>query len=209
METEKKAFDSSVSFMFFGTWVKAIEEVKKSLGESAAFCLYSAIANYSMYDIEPDFSDYPMLNIVLATVENHIDQSVAHRKRGFAKDEFNENYQAIKAALIANPGASLREIASLVGVDKNMVDRVKKKYSSDIEAAISARGNVASNDPISSDSPNTSSYAPNSSSDSSIGYSSNHSDSLSNSMGQDKTGQTQEHDDSYYLQEAYDGELPF
>lgn len=142
---EKKAFDPTVSFMFFGSWVKTIEAVRKSLGESAAFYLYSAIANYSMYDIEPVFSDFPILEAVWITVEREIDISINNRKRGFVQDGLNEKYQKIIFAIVNNPSASLREIGEMTGTDKNMVDRVKKKYSVDIDNAIAAKHNAAAN----------------------------------------------------------------
>ena len=136
MENSKKAFDSTVCFTFFRTWVESIQDVKDYMGETAAFCLYSAIADYSMYDIEPDFSEYPFLRAVWRTIEREIDSSIDNRKRGFAKDASNEKYQAIIDAIVENPDLSLRKIGELTGTSKNMVDLVRKKYRSEIEAAI-------------------------------------------------------------------------
>lgn len=144
MMQEKKAFDPTVSFMFFGTWVKTIQKVQELFGNTEALALFSAIAEYSMYEIEPDFSEHPIVGAFWITIEREIDLSVGNRKRGFSKDGISDNYHAIIQAIIDNPAASLREIAAMTNTDKNMVDRVKRKYSAEIEAAIAS--NASGND---------------------------------------------------------------
>lgn len=192
MESTRKAFDSTVCFTFFGSWVEAIDEVKNYMGESAAFCLYSAIADYSMYGVEPGFSQYPFLKAVWRTVEREIDLSLDNRKRGFAKDTSNEKYQAIIDAVIENPGASLRAIGEMTGTSKNMVDLVKRKFRAEIEAAIAAK-HGASVDAV--DSIKDSGSVP-VSDDNTVSDCVNDTDSVidnvndNDSMGQDKTGQT-------------------
>lgn len=129
-ENNKKAFDSSTCFMFFGSWMKSIETMETDQDQSSnAYRFFKAIAYYSMYDESPDFGDTPMLNALWALVEREIDISIGKRKRGFARDAIDKKYQAIIDALINNPSASLREMAHITGTDKNMVDRVKKKYA--------------------------------------------------------------------------------
>ena len=146
MSVDTRSFDPTVGFMFFGSWIKAIESVKSSMGDSAALALFSAIAEYSMYDIEPNFPEYPILNAVWATMEREIDLSIGNRKRWFSKDALNEKHQAIMEAVVANPEASIRKIAAMTGTDKNMVDRVKRKYTAEIEAAIAANASNPVND---------------------------------------------------------------
>ncbi len=146
MSVDTRSFDPTVGFMFFGSWIKAIESVKSSMGDSAALALFSAIAEYSMYDIEPNFPEYPILNAVWATMEREIDLSIGNRKRWFSKDALNEKHQAIMEAVAANPEASIRKIAAMTGTDKNMVDRVKRKYTAEIEAAIAANASNPVND---------------------------------------------------------------
>lgn len=146
MSVDTRSFDPTVGFMFFGSWIKAIESVKSSMGDSAALALFSAIAEYSMYDIEPNFPEYPILNAVWATMEREIDLSIGNRKRWFSKDALNEKHQAIMEAVVANPEASIRKIAAITGTDKNMVDRVKRKYTAEIEAAIAANARNPVND---------------------------------------------------------------
>ena len=136
---EKKQFDPSVAFMVFGSWVKAIQVISDQVGESAALAFFFAIADYSMYDADPDFTDYPLLEALWQTIETEIDLSITRRKRGFAKDMMNEKYQAIIEAIAANPSAPLRTIAELTDTNKNMVQRVRRKYPELIEAAIAMR----------------------------------------------------------------------
>ena len=136
MEITRKAFDPTVKFSFFGSWVTSIESLERA-DIQTAYRFFKAIAHYAMYEEEPDFSDDPILYAVWATVEREIDLSVNRQKVWFAKDGLKDNYKAIKAAIISNPGASLRAIADMTGTDKNMVSRVKKKYEAELAAAIS------------------------------------------------------------------------
>lgn len=132
----KKAFDPTTCFTFYGSWLKAIEKIETEQDRnSIAYSLFKAIANYSMYDVEPDFES-PTLNALWLVLEREIDSSVQKRKQGFSKDMMNENYQKIIKAIIDNPSASLREIGTMTGTDKNMVDRVKKKYKKLIDEAV-------------------------------------------------------------------------
>ena len=188
MESTRKAFDSTVCFTFFGSWVEAIKEVNNYMGESAAFCLYSAIADYSMYGVEPDFSLYPVLKAVWRTVEREIDLSLDNRKRGFAKDTSNEKYQAIINAVIENPGASLRTIGEMTGTSKSMVDLVKRKFRAEIEAAIAVRYG-ASIDAVDSNNDSVSVPVSDCANDC-VNDTDSVIDNDNDSMGQDRTGQT-------------------
>jgi len=141
----KKAFDPTTCFTFYGSWLKAIEKLETEQDRnSIAYKIFKAIANYSMYDEEPDF-DNPVLTALWLVLEREIDSSVQKRKQGFAKDMINDNYQKIIQAVIDNPSASLRDIGTMTGTNKNMVDRVKKKYKTQIDEAISDRVNVSYN----------------------------------------------------------------
>ena len=137
MNEIKKSFDPTVCFMFFGSWLKVLEGLETEQDKSSvSYTLFKAIAEYSMYDIEPDFSEQPTLKAIWIMFEKEIDLSVTRRKRGFAQDEMNEKYQTIITAITHNPDASLRAIADLTHTTKDMVDRVKKKYHKEIEEAI-------------------------------------------------------------------------
>lgn len=137
MSETKKAFDPTVCFMFFGSWLKVIEELETEQDRnSIAYSLFKAIAEYSMYDMEPNFSEHPTLRAFWGMFEKEIDLSVTRRKSGFAQDEMNEKYQTIITAIVNNPNASLRAIADLTNTNKDMVSRVKRKHRKEIEEAI-------------------------------------------------------------------------
>lgn len=129
MERAKKSFDPTVCFMFFGTWVEAIERFEK-LGQGKAYRLFKAIAHYCMFEEIPDFSDDPALWATWGLIEKEADTSIGNRKRQFASDEANEKYEAIIQARRDNPSASVRDLAEKTGSSKSTVDRVLRKYNS-------------------------------------------------------------------------------
>ncbi len=135
----KKAFDPTTCFTFFGSWLNAIEALETEQDKnSTAYVLFKSIANYSMYDIEPDFSECPNLKAFWILLEKEIDISIGNRKRGFAKDEMNDKYQSIINAIIEYPEASLRKIGTITGTNKEMVRRVKKKYAEQIQMRLNS-----------------------------------------------------------------------
>lgn len=131
-ENKRKIFDPTNSFTFFGSWVNAIEKAEKVSIETA-YRFFKAICYYSMYDETPDFEDNPLLSMSWEVIEKEIDHSVNRRKRNFDKDTINEDYQKIINAIVEHPNSSLREIADITGTSKDMVSRVKKKYSKEIQ----------------------------------------------------------------------------
>lgn len=150
MNTEKKTFDPTVCFSFFGSWVKAIEALETEQDRSSkAYLLFRAIANYSMYNETPNFQNEPMLNVAWPLIEQEIDASMNRRKRGFANDEMSEKKEKVINAIVSNPTASLRDLADITGIPKSTIDRVKRKYQKEIEEAIvknsSNSGNASGN----------------------------------------------------------------
>ena len=137
MNKDPRPFDPTVSFMFFGTWVQAIEGIKQ-VDTELAYRMFKAIADYCMYDEDPDFSDQQYLNAMWPLVANEAESSIKRRKSQFEKDELNENYKKIIEAACSNPELSHRGIAELVGVSPSMVDRVFRKYGDRIPAVPSA-----------------------------------------------------------------------
>lgn len=137
MNTEnKKAFDPTNNFTFFGSWLKSIEALETEQDmSSSAYMFFKAIAEYSMYDEIPNF-DNPILKALWIVIEKEIDISIGRRKRNFANDEMKKKYQSIINAIINNPSLSLREIGDMTGTSKSMVDRVKRKYAQEINEAI-------------------------------------------------------------------------
>lgn len=179
-QENKKPFDPTTCFTFFGSWLKSIEALETEQDKnSTAYTLFKAIANYSMYDIEPDFSNNPILNAFWILVEKEIDISIGNRKRGFADDELNAKYQSIINAIVEHPKASLREIGSITGTDKEMVRRIKKKYAEQIQTALD---NAVTVDANSNSSVNVDAN-PNNSVNNDFNY--NDYDTVSDSMRQD------------------------
>lgn len=142
MNDNKKPFDSTVCFTFYGSWVRAIEQLETEAEEnSLAYKLFKAIADYSLYGIEPNFDGLePLrripLKAVWETISTEIDNSVARRKRGFANEKPTELQEAIIAECIKSPHDSCRAIGDAVGASKSEVDRVKKKYAKRIREGV-------------------------------------------------------------------------
>ena len=140
MADNKKVFDPTVSFSFFGTWLNTIEKLETPQDmNSNAYRLFRAIAEYSMYDIEPDFSDNMYLDAIWPLIEREADLSIGKRKSQFAKDEIDTDVQKVIDVFVKYGEISLRKVEQLTGVDKNRVDRIKKTYRQEIENAIQSK----------------------------------------------------------------------
>ena len=137
---EKKTFDSTVCYTFYGNWYDAISKLETETDKnSCAYRLFKAISEYSLYGIEPDFSEqFRVLDVIWSVIATEIDNCIVRRKRGFGEEVITEEYRAIIDAVARNPRASIREIARMVGVNKNKVDRVRKKYEKEIAEATDA-----------------------------------------------------------------------
>lgn len=142
MNENKKPFDSTVCFTFYGSWVRAIEQLETDAEEnSLAYKLFKAVADYSLYGIEPNFDDLEQiqritLKAVWETISTEIDNSVARRRRGFANEKPTELQEAIIAECIKSPNDSCRAIGDAVGASKSEVDRVRKKYAKRIQKGV-------------------------------------------------------------------------
>ena len=125
---QKKAFDATVCFSFFGTWLEAIETYETEADASSnAYSLFKAIAYYSMYGIEPEFESAG-LDAMWKILSREIDNSVNRRKCRFGKEEVTEREQTVIDAWKASPLASVREIAEATGIHRSSVERIKRKY---------------------------------------------------------------------------------
>lgn len=141
-ETQKKPFDSSICFTFFGSWAETIEGLESDTDKkSPAYQLYKAISNYSLYGLEPDFNSLePQIKLVMQsfwkTLSSDIDQSKARRKRGFAAEKPTESQDAVIRECIKRPNASIRDVAEVTGVSKSSVERIKKLFAKQIQEGI-------------------------------------------------------------------------
>lgn len=139
----KKAFDATVCFSFFGTWMEAIETYETEAdANSNAYSLFKAIAYYSMYGIEPEFENTG-LNAIWQILSREIDNSVNRRKCRFGKEEVTAREQAVLDAWKASPHASVRKIAEATGIHRSSIERIKRKYWRQVDelrrTAIAAR----------------------------------------------------------------------
>lgn len=142
METNRKPFDSTVCYTFFGSWLSVIEKLETEEDEkSVSYRLFKAISYYSLFGAEPDFSDLdeicrPYTEGIWIAFSRDIENSMNRRKRGFAKEQTTELQEAIITQSINTPDASLREIASVVGCSRSTVERTQKKYAQRIKTGI-------------------------------------------------------------------------
>lgn len=142
-ENKRKNFDPANSFMLYGSWDDSMQDLEKDSIETA-YRLYRAIADYSRYDLNPVFDDNPFLLAIWRSIQVEIDNSIKRRKRYFDKDTISEDHEKIIDAIVKYPNCSLREIADKTGTSKNMVARVKKKYSKEIQAGLNKKSNGCS-----------------------------------------------------------------
>lgn len=144
-ESLKKAFDPTINFTVFGSWVNTIETLETEADKNCqAYLLFKAIANYSMYGESPDFGDSITLRAVWPLIEREADNSLRRRRSNFAKDTINESYKRIIATFVDHPDYSYSVVAERTGTTKSMVARVRRKFASTIEAATHNR--IAGND---------------------------------------------------------------
>ena len=153
MENGKKIFDSAICFTFYGSWVETICELETDADRaSPAYMLFKFIADYSMYEDEPDFDAHkPSIKALRAfwpLFEKEIDNSVNRRKKGFVVEEPNKKHQKILRLHYQSPGLSYREIAKTLGISKSMVGRtIHKWHCSDApcDGASDSESNIGDN----------------------------------------------------------------
>lgn len=127
------AFDPTICFTVYGSWIEAIEEVETASDrDSLAYQMFKAIANYSMYGEEPNFDNAPLRAWWCVTARG-IDSSMGRRRKKFAPEEVTERERIVIDALIRHPDASIRDIWQETGVHRSSVDRIRKKYRAIIE----------------------------------------------------------------------------
>ena len=86
-DQKKKAFDPTVCFSFFGSWLNTIERLETANDqESMSFMLFKAIAYYSLYGIEPEFDMEDERNNITCgalweVIGNEIDNSIKNRNK--------------------------------------------------------------------------------------------------------------------------------
>ncbi len=130
----KKEFDRSVCFTFFGNWLDCLKAMENEYSlEDKAYQMFKIIARYALYEEAPDCSTDPTLPMVWPLLKQQIDASVANRKRGFALPGPSDKQRAIIDCFVEHPELSQREIADILGVSKTTVNQTIRKFEDDPE----------------------------------------------------------------------------
>ena len=207
-EPAKKAFDPTVCFTFFGSWLKTMEALETEQDRaSPLYRLFKAIARYAMYEEEPNFADSAILTAVWTMMEETIDSSKKRRRSGFARDELEAKHREIIQAIINHPTMSCRQIAEIVGAGKSAVDRAKKKYADEISRALAATSPSADAVPVSSSLFPSPYHCPIDSN--SMGRGQDETVGQSFSVGRVQVDASTGIEECYYEERLDDGELPF
>lgn len=146
-------FDPSKKFTIFGSWMSNFDMIAENAGVYAAYRLFQAIADYSMYGFEPDFSDIDDTTVRLAlrstflAMAPNIDKSRRNSKANFGGGERNERELMVIHFRNEHPEATIREIAEKTGVSKSAVDRLLKKNPPVPEATTGGAGPEAQRPP--------------------------------------------------------------
>lgn len=148
---QRKPFDSTVCFTFFGDWMQAIESVEREEDRgSVAYQLFKAVACFSLYGEEPDIygmeelaiEDRRIFAALWPMMQRQAETSKDRRKQGFAEEGPTKTQRAIIKAYVEHPKgieASMREIARMAECGKTTVEKVKKKYEMEITKQIQER----------------------------------------------------------------------
>lgn len=131
-QNEKKEFDPTMSFSFFGSWLETLERLRESQGVEAAYNLFISIANYSMYYDTPNFEDGSVAPIFWPVIQREIDLSLKRRGANFFSEEAEKRRQQVIAAYSENPSLTIRDIAEMTGMSKSTVGRILKKLKDNI-----------------------------------------------------------------------------
>jgi len=128
----KKVFDRTICFTFFGNWLDSLEQMENEHSDQdAAYQMFKMIANYSLYEQEPELGDNPVCGALWPLLKREIDSSVQNRKRGFAVMGPTEKQIEIIRTHIKYPDASQRDLAEMLGVSKTTVNQAIQKYIED------------------------------------------------------------------------------
>lgn len=131
-QNEKKEFDPTMSFSFFGSWFETVERLRGLQGIEAAYNLFTAIANYSMYYDIPNFENGSVVSIFWPMIQREIDLSLKRRGANFFSEEAEERRQQVIAAYTENPSLTVRDIAKMTGLSKSAVGRILQKLKDDV-----------------------------------------------------------------------------
>lgn len=126
---DKKVYDRTVCFTFFGNWLESMEIMENEhSAEDPAYQLFKMIANFALYEVEPEADTTPIAKAMWPLLKREIEVSVENRKRGFDTSLPTEKQLAVVSMHIAYPDMSQRDIAAELGIALNTVHNALKKY---------------------------------------------------------------------------------
>lgn len=118
-----KEFNRSICFTFFEDHRITARELEKDCGKEIVADYYNAIADYSLYGIEPEL--YGALKYLWPTTKSALDKSIERRASGFSREN-TEQTEQILAYQKEHPDATQREIAEATGISTGKVNKVLK-----------------------------------------------------------------------------------
>lgn len=120
--TSEKEFDRSICFSFFGDYRDTAKMIEEQAGTQDALAYYNAIADYALYDIEPQY-DSVALKLVWPTTKTTLDASIRRRKRGFAREDTDQTKRILEERA-KDPDATQRELAERAKASIGKVNKV-------------------------------------------------------------------------------------
>lgn len=124
-----KEFDRSVAFTFYKEWKQDADTIEEDFGSEGKAAYYDAIANYALFEIEPEMK--APIKYFWSSIKERIDASQSHRAKGFAKEDV-ELTQKIVQYKEEHPDASQRDIAEALDCSVGKVNKALKSASIDI-----------------------------------------------------------------------------
>lgn len=120
----KAAFDQTICFTCFETWVDIIKEIETQKGADAALDAFLVLADYCLYGTEPDPETNPW-GVFWILAKRQAKNSINNRRRGFGVT--NEEQTAdIEKYYDENPDATYQAIAAAVGCSVGKVYKIVK-----------------------------------------------------------------------------------
>lgn len=135
-QVERRPYDPTVCFTFFGDYVDALLGIEQTEGAEAAFSAFKILADYCLYGVEPAPANNPW-SWAWPMVERKARNSDNNRRRGFSAED-TEKTTAIMDYLAEHPGATVRETARAVGCSHGKVHKVMRG----VDAGLNLDGSI-------------------------------------------------------------------
>lgn len=121
---DKPPFDPAVCFTCFGPWVEAVRDMRERQGADVALDAFLTLADYCLYDIEPDPARNPW-GFAWPIIERQAQNSMNNRRRGFGAENSRQT-QAIQTYFQGHPESTYEEVAEAVGCSVGKAYKVVK-----------------------------------------------------------------------------------